>query len=211
MKTLYSDIWKKMGKLLGKGGRNRGERYIIENYCLHGGEQILYECEGSIQKKKPLRKPYIKLSVSSGIIFITTQRIIAQGKLAVKELVQARKAILPEFTGWDRHKEYRREKKFLFEASELCFGYVFPVKNLSLLQRTQRGLSYNLVDGKTSITAKKEPIDKQIQILGGEDKNITMEFSALFNLTTIVLDTRGNPINGANVILIRENSYSISQ
>ena len=32
-----------------------------------------------------------------------------------------------------------------------------------------------------------------------------MEFSALFNLTTFVLDTRGNPINGANVILIRED------
>jgi hypothetical protein len=43
-----------------------------------------------------------------------------------------------------------------------------------------------------------------MRIISSEQKNVTMEFSALFNLTTIVLDTRGNPINGANVKLLRE-------
>jgi hypothetical protein len=65
----------------------------------------------------------------------------------------------------------------------------------------------NLYPGNYNLEVhyKEFSIEKQIEILSGEDKNITMEFSALFNLTTIVLDTRGNPINGANVILIRKN------
>ncbi len=50
---------------------------------------------------------------------------------------------------------------------------------------------------------KDYTIEKLIEILGNEDKIVTMEFSALFNLTTIALDTRGNPINGADVKLIR--------
>ena len=59
MKTLYPKIWEKMGKLLGKEGRIKGGRYIVEKYCLFIGEKILYEFEGSIQKRKPLRKSEI--------------------------------------------------------------------------------------------------------------------------------------------------------
>jgi hypothetical protein len=166
-KTLYPKIWKKMGKLIGKEGRIKGERYIVEKYCLHYEEKILYEFEGSIQKKKPLRKPYIKLSVSSGVIFITNERIIAQGKLSVKELAQAR-TLIPEIggaLGWDRNKQYRIEKKFLFEASELCFGYMFPVKDLSNLERSGHKISYKLTDGITVLNVKKENIDKIFEIL----------------------------------------------
>ncbi|MFW9901830.1 MAG: hypothetical protein ACFFDY_11220 [Candidatus Thorarchaeota archaeon] len=167
MKTLYSDIWKKMGKLLGKRGRIRGERYIVENYCLHGGEQILYECEGSIQKKKPIRKPIIKLSVNSGVIFITNYRIIAQGRLVVSELIKARTAIVPElFPGWGNHREYKREKKLLFEAElELCFGYAFMVRDFFNLKMSGKKLSYDVADGMTTLTVKKEQVDKLFDIL----------------------------------------------
>jgi hypothetical protein len=165
MKTLYSNIWKKMGKLLGNGGRNRAERYIIENYCLHGGEEILYECEGSIKKLKPLRKPFIKLKVSLGIIFITNHRIIAQGKLIIEELVRAKTRIPNVGSGLGGGEEYRKEKKFSFEASELCFGYVFPVKHLSNLKRSGQKLSYEMVDGIAILTAKKGQIEKVFDIL----------------------------------------------
>ena len=50
---------------------------------------------------------------------------------------------------------------------------------------------------------KDYTLEKIIEILSNEDKIVTMEFSALFNLTTTALDTRGNPINGVDVKLLR--------
>ena len=167
MKELYTKIWKKMGKLLGEGGRIRAERYIVENYSLYGGEQILYKCEGTIKKKRPLKKPNTKISVSMGVLFITNQRIIAQGKLAVEELVQTR-TITPMIGGTsesEKDKEYRTADDYLSEASELCFGYVFPIKQLTNLRKSGRKLSYNLVDGLTTLTVKKEQLDKLYDIL----------------------------------------------
>ncbi len=168
MRILYSNIWKKMGKLLGKGGRNRAGRYIVENYCLRGGEQILYEYEGAIKKKRPLQKPTLKISVSMGVVFITNHRIIAQGKLAVEELLQARSApttIGGGTSGSERHKERKTAKEYLSETSDLCFGYAFPIKPLSNLKRSGKKLSYNLVGGRITLTAKKEQIDKIFHIL----------------------------------------------
>jgi len=173
MKTLYSDIWKKMGKLLGKGGRIRAERYIVENYCLQGGEQILYQCEGSLQKKKPLMKPSIKLRVNLGVIFITNQRIIAQGKFTISELVQATTSVSVGSIREERGNGYKKDKDSLSEASELCFGYVFPIKNLSDLKRSGRKLSYCIVDGKITLTVKKEQVDKLFDILNQfRNKNV---------------------------------------
>ncbi len=170
MNKLYSNIWKKMGKLLGKEGRIRAERYIVENFCLHGGEQILYECEGSIKKKRPLKAPSIKISVSLGVIFITNQRIIVQGKLTINELIQTKTLVDVSddgllLTGRDIHEENKKEKEFLYDTSEKCFGYMFPVKQLSNLRRSGRKISYDLVDGKTTLTANKEQIDKLFDIL----------------------------------------------
>ena len=167
MKTLYSDIWKKMGKLLGNRGRIRAERYVVENYCLFGEEHILYECEGSIKKKRPLKKPTIKISVSLGVLFITNQRIIAHGKLAMAELVQARTVIpaVGDSLGSVRNNDYKIQKKFLLEASDLCFGYSFPIKNLSNLRKSGRKLSFDLVDGMTTLTTKKGQVDKLLDIL----------------------------------------------
>ncbi len=170
MNKLYSNIWKKMGKLLGKAGRTRAERYIVENFCLHVGEQILYECEGSIKKKGPLKAPSIKISVSLGVIFITNQRIIVHGKLTINELIKTKTLVDVSddgllLTGRDRHEENKKKKEFLYGTSEKCFGYMFPVKQLSNLKRSGRKISYELVDGKTTLTANKEQIDKLFDIL----------------------------------------------
>jgi hypothetical protein len=165
MKTLYSNIWKKMGKLLGKGGRTRAERYIIENFCLRGGEQIMYQCEGSVKKKKPIDKPSIKITVDLGVLFFTNQRIIAQGRLTISELVQATAIASGGSIGEERKIDLKEDKKFLFEPSELCFGYCFQVKSLTDLRKSGRKLSYNLVDGKTTLNVKKEQVDKLLDIL----------------------------------------------
>jgi hypothetical protein len=45
--SLYPKIW---DKLYADEGRRKMERYIIEKYCLYSGEQILYECDGSIEQ-----------------------------------------------------------------------------------------------------------------------------------------------------------------
>jgi hypothetical protein len=69
-----------------------------------------------------------------------------------------------------------------------------------------RFLFKNLYPGEYDfeVNYKEYSFVKPINISNSEQKNVTMEFSALFNLTAIVLDTRGNPINDANVKLLRE-------
>jgi len=59
-------------------------------------------------------------------------------------------------------------------------------------------------DYDLEVNYKEYSIMKPLSITSSEQKNITMDFSALFNLTAIVLDTRGNPINGADVKLLRD-------
>ena len=55
------------------------------------------------------------------------------------------------------------------------------------------------------IRYKDFSIEKTVEIESEKSKDLTLEFSAEFNLTAVILDSRGNPINGANVSIIRES------
>ena len=73
---LNTGLRSKMAKLYGVEKRREMDKHILENYCLSEGEQILYECNGSISQTLFGTTIY-----ASGCMFITNHRIFAQGKL----------------------------------------------------------------------------------------------------------------------------------
>ena len=108
---------------------------------LNEGEQILYECYGKlshvIREMKPSgrfkttfwRNP-VQVTMSSGKIIITNNRIIAQGGTEVKEF----DLIVVPLSGISREKyldkirtEYPRD------------GYEFPIKNIGKLRKLRKG------------------------------------------------------------------------
>lgn len=119
---------------------NEGEmaKHILEKYCLYDAEQILYECNGTIVQKNTL-KDNVKVLVKNAIIFITNDRIIAQGKLETKG---------GAFFLWSIPGSHRRtkSKKSFTESSaqqELpCYGYQFKTKNHTGLKKKSDGINY---------------------------------------------------------------------
>ena len=117
MKHLYKNFRKKMGKIIGTEKLKEMEKYILEKYYLHEGEHIFIECSGDIGQNKKMAQPLILNSVN---IFITNDRIIAQGKL---------------FKG--NYSKY---------SSELAFyGYIFPIKRIFRLRRVRNNIRYRVI------------------------------------------------------------------
>ena len=122
-------------KLYEKVNKKEMEKYIIEKYCLYDGEEILYECHGSI--KQSTGESDVAVSVSKGFLFVTTHRIIAQGTIKVSgghDILGPGTIFLPlvwaTFSGISKRA---RGKTDLIESSldqELpCYGYQFQIKN----------------------------------------------------------------------------------
>jgi hypothetical protein len=123
------------------------ERYIIKNYSLYDKEQILYECDGTIEKV--LSERY-KLTAYSGGIFITNDRIIAQGKLRTAALgggVNTGTAL--DLIALARPSGAQAAKKSLINLSikqDLpCYGYIFPIKNIFNLRIKRSSIIYNVI------------------------------------------------------------------
>ena len=166
MESLYTPFREKLGKICGDEKRREIERQILEKSCLHKGEQILYECEGTVKKKVP--KGY-KLEVSSGNIFTTNHRIIAEGTLKTSSY----KKIYKDSTGKPRSDAeyalryapiivqlaYKRPepvaaKTHLLDAKKAvlyysiqeespCYGYMFPITFLRNLGTKKNSVLYN--------------------------------------------------------------------
>ncbi|MFX0134604.1 MAG: BRCT domain-containing protein [Candidatus Hodarchaeota archaeon] len=172
MKSLYTKIWDKMGKLYGDEGRRMMERYIIEKFCLYSEEQILYECDGSVEQI--LSKQY-KISVQSGSIFVTNMRIIAQGKfrkatltsgMGVLSLLAPLEAFLDAITEPSKTKGI---KQGLIDSSlqqELpCYGYMFPIKNIfDLRKETKKTFTYKIIH--TILTKEYDPKALEVTNMG---------------------------------------------
>lgn len=139
MKELYKTFRNKMSIGIGAEKLKEMEKYIIKKFCLLEEEQILYECKGIVKQTELLKQTKsgkykrdsspVKISVSSGNIFLTNYRIIAQGKLKVSggenSFLWFWAPSLSDFTGFSRRAE---RKKAIIESSPL-FGYQFPIKN----------------------------------------------------------------------------------
>lgn len=149
MKSLYTKIWHKMAKLYGDEGRRTMERYIIEKFCLYSGEQILHECDGSIDQILPKR---YKISVQSGNIFVTNRRIISQGNLRKAALVSGMKTIATIMDPLNSLMDARKTKGVKQDLTDFsvrqelpCYGYMFPIEKLFDLRKIPRTITYKII------------------------------------------------------------------
>ncbi|UCC20350.1 MAG: hypothetical protein JSV62_03410 [Promethearchaeota archaeon] len=138
--------------------RKEMAKHIIKKYCLYDGEEILYECHGSI--KQSTGESDVK--VSKGFFFVTTHRIIAQGTLKVSGGFDPTTLLDLVITSFSGISKKVRGKKKLIESSldqELpCYGYQFQIKNhVNLKKKGDRGIGYIVIDLE-SITKKIENI-----------------------------------------------------
>lgn len=119
---------------------NEGEmaKHILEKYCLYDGEQILYECNGNIEQRNPSRDNVIVL-VKNANIFVTNDRIIAQGKLETK----GGAIFLWGFSGSNRRTNTKKGLSERSAQQELpCYGYQFKTKNHTGLKKKSDGINY---------------------------------------------------------------------
>ena len=123
--------------------KNQMARYIIEKYSLYDGEKILFECDADItmtdSKSKIVRLP-LSVSIYYGHLFVTNNRIIAQGQLEVKggrlggwggfglaELLID--GLIYSSSGGSRRKVAMKGMIDTSTTQELpCYGYEFPIK-----------------------------------------------------------------------------------
>jgi hypothetical protein len=146
MESLYTPFREKLGKIYGDEKRGEIERKIIEKFCLHKGEQILFECEGTIRKK--VLKGY-KLEVSSGNIFVSKKRIITEGTLKASSskhdtskrdsrepssiflsaqlAIEATKVPSPSAPKTPYFDAKKAVLYYSIQEDSPCYGYVFPI------------------------------------------------------------------------------------
>lgn len=180
MDSLNRDLRKRMGK------KNRFEldKYIIEKFVLLDEEHIIYECYGNIkfvdwQKVKTsgglkvMGDSPASVYVSSGSIFLTNYRLIAQGILD---------------TGFDHFLHLRESRRYeakqtILESSP-TYGYQFPIKYHIYLEKKWKGVSYLYIQDnqfkrieinlpmETSQAKREEQIDIIFKILSKEVNHI---------------------------------------
>lgn len=142
MKYIHNDLRKKFSKKYGVEKLREMDKYILENFCFYSGEQILYECDGRISLK-PSGLPISQYVFKSGLgpIFFTNYRLIAQGEFKAKVYTQAGWFTgLPKIqkTRYAANKAQKAEDAIsdIPEQEDLpCYGYMFPIKNLSNLKK----------------------------------------------------------------------------
>jgi len=152
MDSLYADLRQRMEK------KNRLEmdKYIIEKYSLIDGEHIIYECNGNIKfVDSQIVKPSGGLKfggaypalvkITSGSIFLTNYRLIAQGMLDTKGGRNWNWGLtVMVLSGGSRRS---KTLKTLLESSP-TYGYQFPIRNHMHLKKKGNGVSYHWIQDK---------------------------------------------------------------
>jgi hypothetical protein len=173
MKELYETFMVKIGKIIGIEKRQEMERYILEKFCLDEDEKILFTCKANVKLTEMLEQEQsgkmkgglfgIIITVKSGDIFITNQRLIAHGFFKVKGGESQRWFVwgpgsLWIFTGGSKRRERQKE---LFESTP--FGYQFPIKNHWGLVKVKllHLISYQLVVKNRICLINIKPLNKQ--------------------------------------------------
>ena len=160
-----------------KEKRNQMARYIIEKHSLYDGEKILHECDANIGMiDLKTGKSQVRISITNGHLFVTNNRIIAQGGLKV-------------IGGQGIGSRSRREEtiKSMIDAStkqELpCYGYEIPISPIKFprsrkkyKENPKKMIKYYVKIGdktfgvtiKRPKTKKEENLDRVYEILINE-------------------------------------------
>lgn len=175
--SLYWDLRQRMGI----NNRLILDKYVIEKYNLIGEEHIIYACNGNI---KLVDSKKGSLSLTSGSIFLTNYRIIAQGIHDAKGPLTPG-VIAKHILSVAGRGLYRRpEATELLLESSLTFGYQFPSRDNINLKKRRDGVSYSCIQNnqfrtiqiklplKTSQAKREEQIDIIFKILGKDVNHI---------------------------------------
>ncbi|MHA2390664.1 MAG: hypothetical protein ACXAEX_01740 [Promethearchaeota archaeon] len=197
MKEIYNSFIEKIGKIIGVEKRREMGKYIIEKYCLAEDEHILYEFIGNVKQTELLeQKPSGKykmdtlpltISVRFGDVFITNYRIIAQGTLKVSGGEKTSGAVfyltsLWVFTG----KSKRSDRKEAFIDTSPLFGYQFPIKNHTGLDKNK---FLNMVAYVVNINNRKCTIAIKPTVKSNKNEDRERIFDLLRKNVDEVLDT----------------------
>ncbi|MFW9819976.1 MAG: hypothetical protein ACFFE5_10230 [Candidatus Thorarchaeota archaeon] len=186
MKEIYETFMVKLGKMISVEKRHEMERYIIEKYCLVEDEQILYESTANVKQTELIEQKEsgkykmdtlpLTITVSSGDVFLTNYRVIAQGLLKVKGGERTRGFLfwatdLWVFTG----KSKRTERIDTLIESSSVFGYQFPINN-------HWGLSKSKLLHIVAYFVKRNKLKCVISIKPTDKSKRDADIVAIFNL-----------------------------
>ncbi|MFX0074325.1 MAG: hypothetical protein ACFE96_02705 [Candidatus Hermodarchaeota archaeon] len=140
MKEVYKIFRARLVKIVGVEKRREMDRSIIVNYCLYDGEQILFEGDGDIRQKVggfTLSDTILGTGVYSrvrGRLYVTNNRVIAQGKLGDVNAT--------EISLINKILDGGKSMKFVVDSSlhqELpCYGYNFEINcQLRIIKKRQ--------------------------------------------------------------------------
>ena len=159
MRGIYNPFRKKMNTIIGSSKLKEMEEYIIQKFCLYEGEQILYECEGTIKNAETAKRDKSgkykgepvppTVFIRSARLFFTNYRIIAQGKLKVSGGQNLNYWVwgLNTFFIYSGGSKRAESKKKLIESAPL-YGYNFQIKNhfsLTKVVKLFRSIMYRIM------------------------------------------------------------------
>lgn len=180
MKELYKRFMKKMSKIIGAEKQQEMVKYIIENFCLVEDEQIVYECKANVnifEKSSQIKFQGYKITISSGYIYITNFRIIAQGSFKVEggQHILTPLLFTPRFNDLSGYSR-RKERKIEFIESSPTFGYQFPCNDHYGLAEGKHPklVSYTIMTDERYWVINITPTDKS-----KKEKDITKIFDIL--------------------------------
>ena len=147
MEKLFEKFRYNIGRLIGGEKLKEMDKYILEKFCLYDGEQILYEFKGNMKQEEMFDSwdsdSTMRVSVTSGNIFITNDRIIALGIVSVRGGRAVDNLFWALITGRSKRAERKKTTIEISAQQELpCYGYQFPIKNQFDLKKSHNGIRY---------------------------------------------------------------------
>jgi len=177
---------------------------------LKEGEQILYECYGKlkhvIREVKPSgrfkttfwRNP-VQVTMSSGKIFITTSRIIAQGEIDVKggrvggggDIITG--LIVPLMSGHSKRNKIRKELS--------RNGHEIPLKLVGNLRKIRKNIAFEVKGGNFPGLVIIKPFETS-KVKLEETRDNILELLSEFNLIEYTSFDRWRPLICCAVLII---------
>ncbi|MFX0011672.1 MAG: hypothetical protein ACFE9R_15270, partial [Candidatus Hermodarchaeota archaeon] len=177
MKQIYIDFRKRMIKTIGDKKLRALEKHILENFCFYEGENLLYECRGTLTISESFEKTEISktkhmpvtIAIKDGELFFTNYRIISHGTITLSGGSSTKLFTWDDFLPdplWIAGTVTRRsaQKSSLNRIidsgikSMPLFGYQVPSKNFVGLGKLLNAIWFNInIDNRKYTVAIKPP------------------------------------------------------
>jgi len=225
-KFFMDELYKDLRQILQNRNSLTMDKYIIENYCLLDGERIIFECNGNLSftdSHAIKESGGIKISgntpavveITTGTIFLTNYRLIAQGLLNSK----GGRNLSWGFAVWALSGDSRKKEaiRTVFESS-LGYGYQFPSRNSLELYKEWNGVRYTFIQDNqfkvitiklTSKEKREEQVNTLYQILSKDVNDTKGTIKGILEMKLKDSWKRKNIVN--LLVNIRERQFTDSE